>query len=138
MITNKKFKKSKPDKQDKQSKKFKQTKNTNTFSNVRIIKILEIVKSYYARERNAIHVNAYERAIYQLKKWSHPIKKGRYVAHLEGIGKGMIQKINTILSTGTLPIIQEKGLSNGDGDRTKKSLSKMAYPTLMRAGLSGR
>ena len=120
---------------NKKSKKFKQTKKTNTFSNVRIIKILEIVKSYYAREKNSIHVNAYERAIYQLKKWVHPIKKGSDVAHLEGIGKGMIQKINTILSTGTLPIIQEKGLSNGDGDRTKKSLSK-EYPICKVLGFS--
>ncbi len=125
------------------SKKSKKTRKTNRFasSNARIINVLETVKSYYAKERNSIHVNAYERAIYQLKKWSHPIKKGSDVAHLEGIGKGMIQKIDTILATGTLPIIQEKGLSDGNdlgyglGNRTKKSLSN-EYPISQVLGFS--
>ena len=94
--------------------KSKKTKKLNTSvvlsSNAKIIKVLETVKSYYASEHNNIHVSAYERAIYQLKKWHHPIKKGSDVAHLVGIGKGMIQKIDIILATGTLPIIQEKGL----------------------------
>jgi len=106
---------------DKKSKKSKKTRKLNksvvlsSTSNAQIINVLETVKSYYARERNTIHVNAYERAIYQLKKWHHPIRKGSDVAHLEGIGKGMIQKIDTILSTGTLPIIQEKGLAGFTG-----------------------
>jgi DNA polymerase lambda len=96
---------------DKKSKKTRKLNTTMLLSdNVRIINVLETVKSYYARERNTIHVSAYERAIYQIKKWPHPIRKGKDVAHLEGIGKGMIQKIDTILATGTLPIIQEKGL----------------------------
>ena len=104
------------DRKSRKSRKSKKTRKLNksvvlsSNSNAQIINVLEIVKSYYARERNTIHVSAYERAIYQLKKWHHPIKKGSDVAHLEGIGKGMIQKIDTILSTGTLPIIQEKGL----------------------------
>ena len=104
------------------------TPSSNTSSrvlNAKIIEILETVKSYYARERNTIHVNAYERAIYQIKKWPHPITNGKEVAHLEGIGKGMVEKINTILATGTLPIIQEKSLSsskNISGTRgTKKN-----------------
>lgn len=89
--------------------------------NEQIIQVLETVKSYYARERDSIHVSAYERAIYQIRKWPHQIKAGKEVAHLEGIGKGMVQKIDTILSTGTLPIIQEKGLAITSTRKTKKS-----------------
>jgi DNA polymerase/3'-5' exonuclease PolX len=121
------------------SKKSKKTRKSNALeslasnSNMRIINVLETVKSYYARARNTIHVNAYERAIYQLKKWPHLIKKGNDVAHLEGIGKGMIQKIDTILATGTLPIIQEKNLK-----RTTKSLlsSSKEYPISQVLGFS--
>jgi DNA polymerase IV len=82
-------------------------KNTNQNPNQNIINILEIIKQYYAKQHNNIHVTAYERAIYQIKKWSNVIKHGKDIEHLEGIGKGMIQKIDTILTTGTLPIITE-------------------------------
>ena len=50
-----------------------------------------------------LHINSEKDVI----KIDQMIKQGKDVAHLEGIGKGMIQKINTILETGTLPIIQE-------------------------------
>jgi len=119
--------------------KSKKTRKSNALeslsSNAQIINVLETVKSYYAKEKNTIHVNAYERAIYQLKKWPHLIKRGNDVAHLEGIGKGMIQKIDTILATGTLPIIQEKNLK-----RTKKSLSSAAkkYPISQVLGFSAK
>jgi len=107
--------------------------------NEKIIKVLETVKSYYARERNTIHVNAYERAIYQIRKWPHPIKKGKDVAHLEGIGKGMVGKIDTILATGTLPIIQEKGLTiQIQNSKTKKSFSMSSSPISRVLGFSER
>lgn len=85
------------------------TKNkTNT--NTKIINTLTIVKNYYEKEKDTIHVNAYERAIYQIKHWQKPITKGSDLKNLVGIGKGMIEKIDTIIETGTLPIIKEKGL----------------------------
>jgi len=131
-----------PDTKSKKSKKSKKTKKLNITttvlqsSNPQIINVLETVKSYYARESNTIHASAYERAIYQLKKWHHPIRRGKDVAHLEGIGKGMVQKIDTILATGTLPIIQEKGL--GDGyNRANKSLSN-EYPISQVLGFSAK
>lgn len=119
---------------------YNKTKKSNTLSskmmNAKIIDILETVKSYYAREHNTIHVNAYERAIYQIKKWQHAIKNGKEVSHLEGIGKGMVEKINTILATGTLPIIQEKNLSSSKKiSGTKKSLE---YPISQMLGFSGK
>jgi len=83
--------------------------------NEKIISILEVVKNYYSRIKDTNRVNSYERAIYQIKKWPSPIKQGKELSHLEGIGKGMIEKIDTIIKTGTLPIIQEQKLiSNGD------------------------
>ena len=95
---------------------YNKTKKSNTLSskmmNAKIIDILETVKSYYAREHNTIHVNAYERAIYQIKKYPSPITSGEQLKGIPGIGKGMIEKINTILETGTLPIIKEKHLDS--------------------------
>ncbi len=124
------------DKKSKKTRKLNITATVLQSSNSRIINVLETVKSYYARESNTIHVSAYERAIYQLKKWHHPIRRGKDVAHLEGIGKGMVQKIDTILATGTLPIIQEKGL--GDGyNRANKSLSN-EYPISQVLGFSAK
>ena len=92
-------------------------------TNHTIIHILSIVKKYYESIHDKIHVNAYERAIYQIKKWSKEITKGIELKDLPGIGKGMIEKIDTIIKTGTLPIIKEKNLkynskgndSNGTG-----------------------
>jgi len=77
---------------------------------INILNILNIVKNYYEKEKDTIHVNAYERAIYQIKHWDKPITKGNELQNLVGIGKGMIEKIDTIIETGTLPIIKEKGL----------------------------
>ena len=92
-------------------KNTKKHNNTNTLiNNQNIINILETVKNYYSRLKNTIHVNAYERAIYQIRKWQKPITVGKELIHLEGIGKGMIEKIDTIIKTGTLPIIKEQHL----------------------------
>lgn len=89
---------------------IKTKKKNNNKPNLNIINILTTVKNYYNSIKNTIHVKAYERAIYQIKKWNKPIINGLELKNLEGIGKGMIEKINTILQTGTLPIIKEKNL----------------------------
>lgn len=104
--------------------------------NEKIINVLETVKSYYARLHDKIHVAAYERAIYQIKKWPHPITKGSQVAHLEGIGKGMVQKIDTILATGSLPIIKEKSLTLMQNKRTRKSAPSGVHPISQVLGFS--
>ena len=106
----------KQNKKMKQNKTMKQNKaklnNTKSNTNQNIIQILTLVKNHYASMKNTIHVNAYERAIYQINKFPNTITSGEQLKHLVGIGKGMIEKINTILATGTLPIIKEKGLGN--------------------------
>ena len=93
----------------KRSKNVSRTKSKNN-TNTKIINTLTIVKNYYENEKDTIHINAYERAIYQIKHWQKPITKGSDLKNLVGIGKGMIEKIDTIIETGTLPIIKEKGL----------------------------
>lgn len=89
----------------------KTNNNNNKINNNKIINILTVVKNYYENQKDVIHVNAYERAIYQIKHWQKPIKKGSELKALVGIGKGMIDKIDTIINTGTLPIIKEKSLN---------------------------
>ena len=83
----------------KYNSKYNSKKNTNkkynNNPNTNIIHILTLVKNYYNSLRNTIHVNAYERAIYQISKWDKPITAGKELSHLEGIGKGMIEKIET-------------------------------------------
>ncbi len=86
------------------------TKKNNKSSNQKIIDILTTVKNYYDSIHDRFHVKAYERAIYQIKKWNKPIIQGKDLKDVEGIGKGMIEKIDTILKMGTLPIIQDKNL----------------------------
>ena len=109
-------------------KKNNKSRNINTNNN-KIINILSIVKNYYEKQKDIIHINAYERAIYQIKHWHKPITKGDELKNLVGIGKGMIEKIDTIIETGTLPIIKEKGLEinisldtrNKNTKKTKKN-----------------
>ena len=105
----------------------KKHNNTNNNPNTNIIHILTLVKNYYNSLRNTIHVNAYERAIYQISKWGKPITAGKELSHLEGIGKGMIEKIDTIIKTGTLPIVSEKHLDTQTSQHTK---TKSALDTI--------
>ena len=108
---------------------LKSKSKTNNNTNNKIINILNIVKNYYEKEKDTIHVNAYERAIYQIKHWDKPITKGSELKNLVGIGKGMIEKIDTIIETGTLPIIKEKGLDININTNSKTN-SKMYLDTL--------
>ena len=103
-------------------------KNTNTNTNTKIINTLTIVKNYYEKKKDTIHVNAYERAIYQIKHWQKPITKGSDLKTLVGIGKGMIEKIDTIIETGILPIIKEKGLEITLDTINKKTIKQNLNP----------
>jgi DNA polymerase/3'-5' exonuclease PolX len=86
--------------------------NSNNNTNNIIIHILTLVKDYYKEQNDKFRIKTYERAIYQIRKWDKPITKGSDLSHLEGIGKGMIEKIDTIISSGTLPIIKEKNIKD--------------------------
>ena len=80
-------------------------------NNTNIVNILTKIKSYYQLIGDKIHVIAYQKAIYQLKRYPYNIDSGNQVAHLDGIGKGMVTKIDTILLTDTLPFLSEKKVS---------------------------
>ena len=79
----------------------------NIAGNIAIADILKQVLLYYRAKRDSIRVSAYQRAIYQIKKWPRPIHSGSDLANVEGIGKKMISKIDEILNTGTLAILQD-------------------------------
>ncbi len=84
--------------------------NKNNTINKTIIDILTLVKDYYKEQNDKFRIKTYERALYQIRKWNKPITKGSELSEVEGIGKGMIEKIDTIISSGTLPIIKEKNI----------------------------
>lgn len=79
----------------------------NIAGNIAIADILKQVLLYYRAKRDSIRVAAYQRAIYQIKKWPRPIHSGNNLTNVEGIGKKMISKIDEILNTGTLAILQD-------------------------------
>ena len=84
------------------------TKTKKQTHNENILYILTLVKNYYKEQNDKIRIKTYDRAIYQIRKWNKPITHGSDLLHLEGIGKGMVDKIDTIIRSGTLPILKEK------------------------------
>mgnify|MGYP003706667809 CR=1 FL=1 len=104
------------------TKKNKTQKQTKKNTNTHIINVLTLVKEYYKEKNDKIRVNSYEKAIYQISKFIKPIMKGSELAHLDGIGKGMVEKIDTIISSGTLPILNDiqkiKNNSNNTNSNT--------------------
>jgi len=107
------------------TKKNKTQKQIKKNTNTHIINILTLVKEYYKEKNDKIRVNSYEKAIYQISKFIKPIMKGSELEHLDGIGKGMVEKIDTIVSSGTLPIlndiqkIKNNTINNNNNSNTK-------------------
>lgn len=77
-------------------------------NNTQIIEVLNIFLNFYNIQKDIIHINSYQKAIYYLKRLNKEIKDKNDVKDLEGIGKGMIDKITAILNTGTHPDILNK------------------------------
>ena len=101
------------------------TNKTNK-TNKNIIKILTLVKEYYKEKNDKIRVNSYEKALYQISKWEKPIIKGSDLTHLDGIGKGMVEKIDIILRSGTLPIL--------DTIKLNKTLKTIKFTSILGFG----
>jgi apurinic endonuclease APN1 len=76
-------------------------------TNTKIVDILSKLQKYYKIKNDSIRANSYQRAVYQIKKYSSEITNGDQIKNLEGIGKKMIDKINEILLTGNLKILDE-------------------------------
>ena len=90
-------------------------------------KLRDFHKSFGA---NHIHeFNAYRKIVNILKGHSEKIKSGADVAHLEGIGKRTVDKIDEILRTGGLQL-----LKNVEGN--KRLVAKMKLQSVMGIGPS--
>jgi DNA polymerase/3'-5' exonuclease PolX len=97
------------------------TKTKKQTHNENILRILTLVKNYYKEQNDKIRIKTYDRAIYQIRKWNKPITHGSELLHLEGIGKGMVDKIDTIIRSGTLPILKEKSIELHNTQINKKN-----------------
>lgn len=130
-------------------KKNKTKKQQKFNNNQKIIDILMIVRKFYHIINDNIRANAYSKAIFHLKNYPFDILNGEQVSHLEGIGKKMVEKINTIIDEGTLPMIKyenmiqiikenknkpEKVLSEilGFGPKKVKELIQDGYDTITK------
>jgi hypothetical protein len=67
----------------------------NKSSNEKIIQILTLVKNHYASLKDTIHVNAYERAIYQIKKYPNKITSGSELKGIIGKSRYNIKNRNS-------------------------------------------
>ena len=75
--------------------------------NSKILEILDIFLRFYSAKKDKIHVLAYSKAIYGIKFVGREIKSLADAAHIPGVGKGMLEKIDVILKTGTHPKLDE-------------------------------
>ena len=76
-------------------------------NNKRIVKIFTELSDIYDLSSNNIRRNAYQKAIYYIKRHPQEIKNGEDLNHINGIGKKMIQKMNEIISTKNLKLLEE-------------------------------
>jgi deoxyribonuclease-4 len=79
----------------------------NAELNKLLIKPLQQMLEYYKAIHDNIRVAAYQRAIYQIKRFPRIITKGNDLKDIEGIGKKMISKLDEILTTGTLSALED-------------------------------
>lgn len=75
--------------------------------NKSIIKPLQQMLEYYRAIHDSIRIAAYQRAIYQIKKYPNIITRGSDLKNAEGIGKKMIDKIDEILTSGHLEALDD-------------------------------
>ena len=94
---------SKTDKPQRQSPtNYKKYKN-----NQRIVKIFTELSDIYNAGLNNIKKNAYQKAVYQLKRYPSQITSGSQLLKVEGIGKKMAEKIDEILETNKLQQLED-------------------------------
>ena len=76
--------------------------------NNKIIKVLEKqLEDYKTNSAKIWKVRALRNGIDAIKRYNKVIKSGEDVKHLEGIGKGLVTRIDEILETGTLKGLKE-------------------------------
>ena len=89
--------------------------------NKEIVEKLDMVKKYYTITNDLIRANAYSIAVYQIKRYPYRITSGKDVAHLDGIGIKMVDKIDDILDRGTLAVIEKLNIEKIVIENNKKS-----------------
>ena len=119
----------KPKKKSKKSKKSKKKSPSNqvykTFTNNnKVIDIFSKLSHYYNIESNHIRKNAYDKAIYELKRFPNEINSGSDVKDIKGVGKKMMEKIDEIIETGTLKTLQKLEKEHGKIS-TKKEVPQL-------------
>ena len=107
--TPKKTKKKTPPKKEKASK--KKSPSNQLYKkypiNLKIVEIFQELSQFYEMEKNSIRRNAYDKAVYQLKRYPNKITSGKEVLSLPNIGKKMVEKIDEIISTNELQTLNK-------------------------------
>ena len=107
--TPKKTKKKTPPKKEKSSK--KKSPSNQLYKkytiNLKIVEIFQELSHFYEMEKNSIRRNAYDKAVYQLKRYPNEITAGKEVLPLPNVGKKMVEKIDEIISTNELQTLNK-------------------------------
>ena len=97
--------------QQNQNINYKKTKyplNYKTYSiNKKIVKIFTELADIYDSSCNNIRRNAYQKAVYKLKRYPKKITESNKLLEIDGIGKKMVMKIEEILNTGHLKLLDD-------------------------------
>ena len=75
--------------------------------NTKIVDIFKELSYYYNIEKNSIRKSAYDKAVYQLRRFPNKIEKGLDLKDVPGIGKKMIEKIDEIIETNQLETLNK-------------------------------
>ena len=70
--------------------------------------VFQKVVLLYKLKKDRVRVRVYERAIDVIKKHPENITKGNDLKKYDGIGRGIIKKIDEISKTGTLTLFKEE------------------------------
>lgn len=89
-------------------KKNKTQKQTINLKNKKLLMKIKEIRDYYTNvDFDPIRRKAYNTAYLVLLNYPEEIKSGEQVAHLHGIGKQMVKKINEFINDGEMEIFKE-------------------------------
>lgn len=82
-----------------------------------IVNIFNQLRIRYQAKEDHIRGSSYQRVVYQLKNYPDEIIEGKQVRELKGIGPKIVEKIDEILATKTLQLLNNlnEGLPEGTG-----------------------
>lgn len=93
----------KKSKSQKESKKSPSNQHFKKYEiNTKIINIFKELSFYYNLEKNHIRKNAYDKAVFQLRRFPNEIINGLQLKDIAGIGKNMMAKVDEIIKTNKL------------------------------------